>query len=161
MIVGCVKSKVKHKPHRVEPTQHILLPLELQSPLPTMQQAQCWMGRKAPIASSSKNQPFKQSPNDLRLIQPNGVKLYLPGVMASQGTVKRSTLGSVEVSLSWPNLVSQALGVLENSPPTLSGADLTSALTLGQNVRRLRRVTCHFSLSMTVLSESMFKMPYP
>lgn len=29
--------------------------------------------------------------------------------MASQGTVKRSTLESVGVSLSWPNLVSQAL----------------------------------------------------
>ena len=53
--------------------------------------------------------------------------------MASQGTVKRSTLGSVGVSLSWPNLVSQTLRVLESSPPTLSGANLTSALALGQN----------------------------
>ena len=81
--------------------------------------------------------------------------------MASQGTVKRSTLGSVGVSLSWPNLVSQTLSVLESSPPTLSGANLTSALALGQNVRKLRKVTCHSSLSMTVLSESMLKMPYP
>ena len=81
--------------------------------------------------------------------------------MASQGTVKRSTLGSVGVSLSWPNLVSQTLSVLESSPPTLSGTNLTSALALGQNVRKLRKVTCYSSLSMTVLSESMLKMPYP